>query len=171
MDWILRNYGPKTQRRADNHEEPLKSDDVDSEYENKNDGCSATFVITADQRAESPSKGRAPLHYAARNGHSSTCRLLVDKWGADPNPKCSKGGVTPLQLAVWQNQLDVVQYLRRRLFGSNGISARKFIITTPFHDVEYFSNPRTCPTFHSGGKRPRCSFRGGGKRRKLERWR
>lgn len=67
--------------------------------------------LSVDQHAQYPSTGRTPLHYAARNGHLSTCQLLIERFGANPHPKCARGSVTPLQLAVWQNRLDVVQYL------------------------------------------------------------
>lgn len=66
---------------------------------------------SVDQHAQHPSTHRTPLHYAARNGHLDTCRLLVEKYGADAHPKCGRGEVTPLQLAVWQNHLPIVQYL------------------------------------------------------------
>lgn len=76
--------------------------------------------VDVDQKAHHPSTDRTPLHYAARNGHLATCRLLVEAHGADPHPKCGRGGVTPLQLAVWQNRLDVVKYLveRNELMGN-----------------------------------------------------
>jgi len=64
-----------------------------------------------NQWAQKPSTGRTPLHYAARNCHLSTCRLLIETYQADPNPKCHRGKVTPLQLGVWQNQLEIVRYL------------------------------------------------------------
>ena len=73
-----------------------------------------SFSICVDQKAHHPSTDRTPLHYAARNGHLSTCQLLVETYGADPHPKCGRGSVTPLQLAVWQNRLEVVQYLVER---------------------------------------------------------
>lgn len=66
-----------------------------------------------DQLAVKPSTGRTPLHYAARNGHLSTCQLLIEVHQANPNPKCHRGSVTPLQLAVWQNRLEIVEYLAR----------------------------------------------------------
>ena len=68
-------------------------------------------IISVDQHAHHPSTHRTPLHYAARNGHLSTCVLLIEKYGANPHPKCGRGGVTPLQLAVWQNRLSIVRYL------------------------------------------------------------
>ncbi|KAL7552951.1 hypothetical protein ACHAWF_016198 [Thalassiosira exigua] len=67
--------------------------------------------LTVDQRAHHPSTHRTPLHYAARNGHLSTCQLLIEEHGANPHPQCGRGGVTPLQLAVWQNRLKIVRYL------------------------------------------------------------
>ncbi|KAL7460512.1 hypothetical protein ACHAXS_000957 [Conticribra weissflogii] len=68
-------------------------------------------VAAVDQPAHHPSTSRTPLHYAARNGHLSTCRLLVRTHRADCHPKCGRGSVTPLQLAVWQNRLEVVRFL------------------------------------------------------------
>ena len=67
--------------------------------------------ISIDQLALHPSTNRTPLHYAARNGHLSTCKLLIEQYNANSHPKCGRGGVTPLQLVVWQNRLNVVQYL------------------------------------------------------------
>ena len=67
--------------------------------------------VDVDQQAFHPSTSRTPLHYAARNGHLSTCQLLISKYNADPHPKCGRGAVTPIQLAVWQNRLSVVKYL------------------------------------------------------------
>ena len=69
------------------------------------------YKLSVDQEAKHPSTHRTPLHYAARNGHLSTCRLLIEKYAADSHPKCGRGGVTPLQLAVWQNRLSIVKYL------------------------------------------------------------
>ncbi|KAL9179400.1 hypothetical protein ACHAXT_008690 [Thalassiosira profunda] len=70
--------------------------------------------VSVDQHAHHPSTHRTPLHYSARNGHLSTCQLLIEKYGAHPHPKCGNGSVTPLQLAVWQNRLPIVQYLVER---------------------------------------------------------
>lgn len=55
-------------------------------------------------------RGRTPLHYAARNGCFDACRLLVDRYLAKPDIT-AKDGVTPFQLAVWKNHLDVARYL------------------------------------------------------------
>jgi ankyrin repeat protein len=68
-------------------------------------------LLSVDQHAHHPSTHRTPLHYAARNGHLSTCELLIEKYGANSHPKCGRGNVTPLQLAVWQNRLTIVRYL------------------------------------------------------------
>jgi ankyrin repeat protein len=67
--------------------------------------------LSVDQPAHHPSTSRTPLHYAARNGHLSTCQLLISRYNADPHPKCGRGAVTPIQLAVWQNRLSIVKYL------------------------------------------------------------
>lgn len=56
-------------------------------------------------------QGRTPLHYACRNGHlEATIWLIERQGGANPHVK-AKHGVTPFQLAVWQNHLPVCQYL------------------------------------------------------------
>jgi len=83
----------------------------------------ATLSLSADQKAFHPSTDRTPLHYAARNGHLSTCQFLIEKHGANSHPKCGRGSVTPLQLAVWQNRLDVVRYLveKNALLGNNDV--------------------------------------------------
>ena len=53
--------------------------------------------------------GRAPLHWAARNGHLETCKWLVTH-GADPNIKTYDGDGA-FNLAVWQGHLPVAEYL------------------------------------------------------------
>ena len=86
-------------------------DHYSNEYQiwlSKSPSSSSALV---NQWAIKPSTGRTPLHYASRNGHLSTCKLLVEQYDANPNPKCHRGSVAPLQLAVWQNQLEIVQYL------------------------------------------------------------
>ena len=67
-------------------------------------------TIDPDVKAIKQSVGRTPLHYAARNGSLSCARLLCDEACANPDALC-KGGVTPFQLAVWKNNLPVVEYL------------------------------------------------------------
>jgi len=60
--------------------------------------------------AKRKAQGRTPLHYACRNGCLEVARLLIEEYKADPNA-LAKHGVTPLQLAVWRNYLDICQYL------------------------------------------------------------
>jgi hypothetical protein len=62
------------------------------------------------KRAAQQSKRRRPLHYAARNGHLAIVRLLCEELGVDPDAR-ARHSVSPFQLAVWQNQLDVATYL------------------------------------------------------------
>jgi hypothetical protein len=85
----------------------LRFDASSSEH----DDDEQVLKLSADQRAHHPSTSRTPLHYAARNGHLSTCQLLITKYHANPHPKCGRGAVTPIQLAVWQNRLSIVRYL------------------------------------------------------------
>lgn len=53
--------------------------------------------------------GRAPLHWAARNGHLEMCRWLVAR-GADANAP-TNDGTRPLHWAVWRGQLAVCHWL------------------------------------------------------------
>lgn len=66
--------------------------------------------LPADLLAVKKSKGRTPLHYSCRNGALKATRFLVEVCKAEVNP-LAKHGVTPFQLAVWQNQIETCQYL------------------------------------------------------------
>lgn len=68
-----------------------------------------------DLPAVKKSLGRTPLHYCCRNGHIVTAKWLVEH-GADVRAK-AKHGVTPFQMAVWQNRLEICRWLVE----SNGI--------------------------------------------------
>lgn len=61
--------------------------------------------ITATKKA----RGRTPLHYAARNNCTEAVKLLVEL-GAEVDVR-AKHGVSPFQLAVWQNNLDICRWL------------------------------------------------------------
>ena len=72
--------------------------------------------------------GRAPLHWAARNGRLDVCAWLVSR-GADAN-RCTYDGDTPFNLAVWQGRDEVARYLvgaenadpkRRNRWGCNAL--------------------------------------------------
>ena len=56
------------------------------------------------------SLGRTPLHYACRNGCLDAVKWLVLVGGASISVT-AKQGVTPFQLAVWQNRLDICIFL------------------------------------------------------------
>ena len=113
---------------------------------NERDTTSSITNVSVDQPAHHPSTERTPLHYAARNGHLSTCQLLIEQFGANPHPKCGRGGVTPLQLAVWQNRLDVVQYMIQK----NGVH------------VIHERNDFNCGLMHWIGLIPRKRWHNGG---------
>ena len=67
--------------------------------------------MSPDLRCTGKALGRTPLHYAARNGCLATAQYLVLQGrGADPHAK-AKHGVTPFQLAVFQNQLELCRWL------------------------------------------------------------
>jgi hypothetical protein len=54
--------------------------------------------------------GRTPLHYACRNGHLEAAKYLIQVHSANVHVKDHKG-VSPFQLAVWQNHLDMCRFL------------------------------------------------------------
>ena len=60
--------------------------------------------------AKSLAQGRTPLHYASRNGHLQIVQVLIESYSANPQ-SLTKEGVTPFQLAVWQNHLHICKYL------------------------------------------------------------
>ena len=59
--------------------------------------------------ATKKAKGRTPLHYGCRNGWLEVARVLVEL-GATVDAR-AKHGVSPFQLAVWQNHLQICRYL------------------------------------------------------------
>ena len=50
------------------------------------------------------------LHFAARNGRLGACRCLIEACGGACDP-LADAEVTPFQLAAWQLQLEVLEYL------------------------------------------------------------
>ena len=80
-----------------------------SQQRGDNDG-STTCPSLVDTVATGKARGRTALHYACRNGHLDMARLLVERYGATADAR-AKHGVTPFQLAVWQNHLDICQWL------------------------------------------------------------
>jgi ankyrin repeat protein len=68
--------------------------------------------LDVDSRATKKARDRTPLHYACRNGCIEAARCLVEEHGADANA-IAKHGVTPFQLAVWRNHLEICQWLVR----------------------------------------------------------
>lgn len=117
------------------------------------------FDAIVNQPAHHPSTSRTPLHYAARNGHLSTCHLLIRKYKADCHPKCGRGSVTPLQLAVWQNRLDVVQFLVEEIEKTGSIAART-AASTQQNDVVHERNGFHCGLMHWIGLVPKKRWRG-----------
>jgi len=97
--------------------------------------------LDVDSPATKSAKGRTALHYACRNGQLDAAKLLVqlgkmfvfftcwsvystvvllnwpDHWGAITGANVNaraKHGVSPYQLAVWQNHLEICQWLVRK---------------------------------------------------------
>jgi ankyrin repeat protein len=67
-------------------------------------------VLDVNVQATKKSRGRTPLHYSCRNGCWEATLWLVEIGAASLNTP-AKHGVTPFQLAVWQNQLAIVKWL------------------------------------------------------------
>jgi len=57
------------------------------------------------------SLGRTPLHYACRNGCLESVRWLVYHGGEATASVHARQKVTPFQLAVWQNRLEICRFL------------------------------------------------------------
>lgn len=64
------------------------------------------------------SGGYTPLHYACREGHIDTVKLLL-QYGADPNATTSAGRATPLMRAAYMGHLEVC----RLLIGNRPVAA------------------------------------------------
>ena len=68
--------------------------------------------------------GLTPLHYAAYYGHADVCKALLSHLDDDPNPRDPAGfGISPMHLAVWSDELPVIQLLADRLKRSKAIEA------------------------------------------------
>ena len=67
-------------------------------------------MFDVDVPASKKSSGRTALHYAARNGCFESSVWLVEVANANINA-LAKHGVTPFQLAVWQNQLRICRWM------------------------------------------------------------
>jgi hypothetical protein len=66
-------------------------------------------LFSVNVPAVKKARGRTPLHYSCRNGGLEAAQWLVSsKAQVDPR---AKHGVTPFQLAVWQNQVLICQWL------------------------------------------------------------
>ena len=103
---------------------------------------SATAAARSYANTPNKTQGRTALHWAARNGHLSVCKLLVEDYGADPDP-LAKGDVTPLQLAVWRGHLEVCRWL-----SETAGSASKH------NNKQHFMNGWGCTVHHWLAKSP-----------------
>jgi ankyrin repeat protein len=79
--------------------------------------------------AASTKDSRTPLHWAARNGQYSVVQMLIEEYGATIAPS-AHGNVTPLQLAVWQGHVPIVQYLMAQQIQQQQQKRQQLQITT-----------------------------------------
>ena len=73
-------------------------------------------LLAAGARADGAPYGGGPLHWAAAQGRTDLCRVLLDR-GADPSLRAQYGaqeGVTPLHCAAWMDRVDVARLLLER---------------------------------------------------------
>ena len=108
------------------------------------------YLITQslDPSQKQTTNGRTPLHYAARNGRTEVCRLLIEDYGVEADA-LADADVTPFQLACWQVQESVMQYLASRhdvdcgRVNDFGCSALHWIALAP-RTVEENAHLRCC---------------------------
>ena len=81
-----------------------------SDHDDDNDGRLQFRAVDLPVTKCKKSLGRTPLHYACRNGCLEAVRWLVLVGGASIGVQ-AKQGVTPFQLAVWQNRLEICVFL------------------------------------------------------------
>ena len=99
----------------DDSEESVTNNDKDNDDDDEDDDDDVGVVIFKNVNLiveYKKSYGRTPLHYACRNGSLEAVQYLClsPYCHAIPDIK-AKQGVTPFQLAIWQNHLQVCQFL------------------------------------------------------------
>ena len=57
--------------------------------------------------------GSTPLHFAARNGHTSTVELLLSKGASIAS--VNRGNKTPLDLATFNHHTDAINLLQNKV--------------------------------------------------------
>jgi len=62
-----------------------------------------------------------PLHWAAAKGNLAVCRRLLQVPGIEINNGMEKGNWTPLHMAAWKGQREVIEYLARKGANINAI--------------------------------------------------
>ena len=68
------------------------------------------FTTTTIKKEKDPYDDWTLLHYAARNGWTRACQVLVQEYGVDPECR-SNAGWTPLHYACLHNHTDTVKLL------------------------------------------------------------
>ncbi|ESO92376.1 hypothetical protein LOTGIDRAFT_162686 [Lottia gigantea] len=83
-----------------------------------------------------------PLHYAATNGHTDVCRLLVNHLGSNVLQCKDQNGRTPLHCAFIRQRMDVIIYMlsfKPDLDAKDvlGVSCRKLMFKLPQSKIDY----------------------------------
>jgi ankyrin repeat protein len=88
----------------------LLGGEVNNGEEERDSSGALAALFRVDDAASGPSRGRTALHYACRNGCFEAVRMLTEQYNANPNAQ-AKQNVTPFQMAVWRNHMEIAQYL------------------------------------------------------------
>eukprot|EP00795_Rhopilema_esculentum_P008747 gene8747-14770_t len=95
-------------------QDDAEDDEVDKEMDDNEDPLPSSkgMATCININAKGKRTTKAPIHYAAKNGHESTVRLLVEQ-GAniDLQTGASKGNMTALALAAERGHLKIVKTL------------------------------------------------------------
>ena len=121
----------------DGGEHPTSVGAIFSDHESDNDGPSHLRAVDLPVTKCKKSLGRTPLHYACRNGCLEAVRWLVLVGRASVGVM-AKQGVTPFQLAVWQNRLEICVFLTETAKTIQGISGGDNCCFDPAKDFNDF---------------------------------
>jgi cytohesin len=107
---LLRKHGGKTSEELKDLEEVKESIHAAARVGHI-EAVKQHLAAGADVNAKGGVRGGTPLHYAAVEGHKEITELLIAN-GADVNAK-DRGGFMPLDLAIFNENTEIVDLLRK----------------------------------------------------------